>query len=119
VARMAAEVAQAQAAQAAGDWRGVGSANMRFHGGIVALADSPRLTAFFAQAMAELRLAFGLLDDPEQLHAPFLQDNAAILERLQAGDPMAAAARLADYLDRSERVVMTAFARLEHAAAQG
>lgn len=119
VLRMAEDVAQAHAAQAAGDWRGVGSANMRFHAGIVALADSPRLTVFFAQAMAELRLAFGLLDDPEQLHAPFLQDNAAILELLQGGDPQAAALRLANYLDRSERVVMTAFARREHAAAGG
>ncbi|CAM3071652.1 GntR family transcriptional regulator [Paracoccus nototheniae] len=119
IARMAGDVASARAASAAGDWQGVGSANMRFHAGIVALADSPRLTGFFAQTMAELRLAFGLLDDPEQLHAPFLQDNGAILDLLQQDQPLAAADRLAAYLDRSERVVMTAFARLEHGVAQG
>ncbi len=117
--RMAECVAQARAAREAGDWRGVGSANMGFHAAIVALTDSPRLTAFFAQAMAELRLAFGLLDSPEQLHAPFLQENGAILELLVAGDTAAAAARLADYLDRSERVVMSAFARLENGVTPG
>lgn len=119
VLRMAECVAQARAAREAGDWRGVGSANMAFHAAIVALTDSPRLTAFFGQAMAELRLAFGLLDDPEQLHAPFLQENGAILELLAAGDTAGAAARLADYLDRSERVVMSAFARLENGVARG
>jgi len=119
VLRMAEDVALARQAREAGDWRGVGSANMRFHAAIVALADSPRLTAFFAQAMAELRLAFGLLDSPEQLHAPFLQENGRILGLLQGGDTLAAADCLAAYLDRSERVVMAAFARLEHGAAQG
>ena len=69
--------------------------------------------------MAELRLAFGLLDSPEQLHAPFLQENGAILELVQQGDMEAAATRLADYLDRSERVVMTAFARLENGVTRG
>lgn len=112
VLAMAEAVAQARAAREAGDWRTVGSANMQFHGAIVALADSPRLAAFFAQAMAELRLAFGLLDSPERLHAPFLQENGAILSRLTQGDAAGAADSLARYLDQSERVVMAAFARI-------
>lgn len=116
---MANEVALARAARAAGDWRGVGSSNMRFHAAIVALADSPRLTHFFGQVMAELRLAFGGLDSPEQLHAPFLDENDQIVGLLRQGDTAAAAARLADYLDRSERVVMTAFARSHNAPPSG
>lgn len=116
VLRMTDAVADARTARDAADWRGVGSANMEFHAAIVALTDSPRLTAFFAQAVAELRLAFGLLDSPEQLHAPFLQENGAILDLLQDGDTKGAAARLAEYLDRSERVVMTVFARFENGA---
>jgi DNA-binding GntR family transcriptional regulator len=49
----------------AGRWQDVGSANMRFHQGVVALADSERLDALFAHLLAELRLAFGMLRDAE------------------------------------------------------
>jgi DNA-binding GntR family transcriptional regulator len=119
VPRMAEAVTEAVAARAAGDWRRVGSANMAFHSAIVALTDSPRLIAFFAQAVAELRLAFGLLDSPEQLYAPFLHENSIILDLLRAGETAEAATRLASYLDRSERVVMSAFARLENGALRG
>lgn len=112
VARMQEAVDHARLCQAAGDWRGVGSANMAFHAAIVALGDSPRLMAFHAQLAAELRLAFGLLDAPELLHGPFIDQNAQILQRLVAGDAAGAAALLGPYLDQSERAVMLAFARL-------
>lgn len=112
VASMRAAVAAAEAARERRDWRAVGSANMNFHAAIVALIDSPRLTAFSSQILAELRLAFGLLDDPELLHTPFIAQNAAILAKLEEGDPPGAAELLTGYLDRSERIVMAAFARL-------
>ena len=112
VASMRAAVAAAEAARERRDWRAVGSANMNFHAAIVALIDSPRLTAFSSQILAELRLAFGLLDDPELLHTPFIAQNAAILAKLEEGDPPGAAELLTSYLDRSERIVMAAFARL-------
>jgi DNA-binding GntR family transcriptional regulator len=50
-------------ARAAKDWVAVGTANMMFHTSIVELADSPRLLVFYGQISAELRLAFGLLND--------------------------------------------------------
>lgn len=112
VASMRAAVAVAEAARERGEWRAVGSANMSFHAAIVALMDSPRLTAFFSQIAAELRLAFGLLDDPELLHAPFIALNATLLATLEGGDPAGAAELLAHYLDRSERMVLAAFAKL-------
>ncbi|MDO1584966.1 GntR family transcriptional regulator [Rhizobium oryzicola] len=93
------------------NWVGVGSANMAFHAAIVDLADSPRLNAFYAQTAAELRLSFGLLDDPEFLHAPYLDLNLQILALLEEGKPAEAAALLGSYLDRSERTVLAAFAR--------
>ena len=111
-ARMRAAVERAERMAALPDWRAVGSANMDFHSAIVALADSPRLTAFFAQVSAELRLAFGLLDSPEMLHQPYIAQNRGIVERLEAGDPQGAAGMLDDYLTRSERTIMAAFARL-------
>ncbi|MDP5309204.1 GntR family transcriptional regulator [Paracoccus spongiarum] len=113
VAAMRAAVVAAEAARERGDWRAVGSANMVFHGAVVALIDSPRLTAFFAQVVAELRLAFGLLPDPELLHEPFIAENAAILAAVDRDDAKGAAKLLAGYLDRSEGVVLAAFARLE------
>lgn len=110
VARMQAAVRQAE--DAGQDWRVIGSANMEFHAAIVALTDSPRLMEFFAQVAAELRLAFGLLDSPELLHAPYVGRNAEILSLLQAGRPAEAAAALEVYLGESERTVLAAFARL-------
>jgi len=112
VARMRAAVVRARELRPIPDWRGVGSANMEFHAAIVALTDSPRLTRFFAQVIAELRLAFGLLDSPELLHAPYIPRNAEILGRLEAGDPAGASRLLEDYLNQSERAVLEAFARL-------
>lgn len=110
VARMQTAVRQAE--DAGQDWRVIGSANMEFHAAIVALTDSPRLMVFFAQVAAELRLAFGLLDSPELLHAPYVGRNAEILALLQAGRPAEAAAALETYLGESERTVLAAFARL-------
>jgi len=113
VARMVLAVQTADACRLTEDWIGVGSANMVFHAAIVDLADSPRLTTFFAQVTAELRLAFGLLDSPEMLHAPFIDANRQIVAALQDNTPELASERLAAYLDQSERVVMAAFARIE------
>jgi DNA-binding GntR family transcriptional regulator len=107
--RMAAAVATAREAHLVLDWRGVGNANMDFHSAIVDLADSPRLTAFFGNLAAELRLAFGLLDNPQWLHAPYIEMNAAILAKLQAGGMESAARQLESYLSQSERAVLAAF----------
>ncbi len=94
-----------------GDWRGVGTANMEFHQAIVELADSERLNEMFSHLLAELRLAFGLLNDPEFLHAPYVDSNVKIVELFEAGKPQEAAAALGDYLVHSERIVLAAYAR--------
>ncbi|ADU99385.1 GntR family transcriptional regulator [Alicycliphilus denitrificans] len=94
-----------------GDWRGVGTANMEFHQAIVELADSERLNEMFSHLLAELRLAFGLLNDPEFLHAPYVDSNVKIVELFEAGKPQEAAAVLNDYLVHSERIVLAAYAR--------
>ena len=68
-------VDRAKHARDAKDWLSVGSEDLAFHAAIVELADSPRLNNFFSQILAEIRLAFGLLPDPEFLHAPFIELN--------------------------------------------
>ncbi|MGE4482549.1 GntR family transcriptional regulator [Acidocella sp.] len=110
-ARMRAAVEQAMAARHLRNWHDVGSANMRFHAAIVDLADSVRLSAFYAQISAELRLSFFLLDDPELLHAPYVDMNADIVRRLETDQPRDAAIALESYLNQSERTLLAALAR--------
>lgn len=110
-AAMREAVEQALACSDQGDWPGVGTANMAFHRAIVALADSERLNAMFSRLMAELRLAFGRLRDPELLHRPYVAMNQGILQRYEAGDAAASAALLAEYLAQSERVMLAACGR--------
>lgn len=111
VARMEQAVQTGKQCQIAQDWIGMGSANMLFHAAIVELADSARLSEFYARIAAELRLSFGLLDNPELLHAPYVDQNAAILKLLVEGKPSEAAQALEAYLMLSERTVLAAFAR--------
>jgi DNA-binding GntR family transcriptional regulator len=113
VARMKTAVQHARAARDAKDWLTVGSQNMVFHAAIVDLADSQRLNVFYAQIAAELRLSFGLLDDPELLHAPYVDLNSAILEKLETGQTQEAATALETYLLQSERTVLAAFSRID------
>ena len=95
----------------AGDWLGVGTANMEFHMAIVELADSERLNNLFAHILVELRLAFGLLKDPEFLHAPYVDMNMKLLELIEAGKFAEGSAALNDYLVHSERIVLAVYAR--------
>ena len=93
------------------DWLGAGTANMEFHMAIVELADSERLNVMFSHLLAELRLAFGLLNDPEFLHAPYIEINVKILELFEEGALQESATTLNDYLVHSERIVLAVYAR--------
>lgn len=93
------------------DWPGAGTANMAFHMAVVELADSERLNQLFAPVLAELRLAFGMLQDAEFLHAPYVDMNTNILELTEAGEFGKAASALNDYLVHSERIVLAVYAR--------
>lgn len=109
--RMREAVEDAQQAREAKDWLRVGSANMAFHAAIVALSDSERLSAMFEDLAAELRLAFGMLDDPEYLHAPYVDLNARLLQMFMEGQTAVAARELEAYLVQSERMVLAVYAR--------
>ncbi len=113
VVRMRDAVDAARIARDVKNWSAVGSQNMVFHAAIVDLADSRRLNAFYAQIAAELRLSFGMLADPELLHAPYVDLNSAILEKLEAGMTSEAAVLLEAYLAQSERTVLAAFSRID------
>lgn len=109
VEQMRHAVALAHEMRDKGEWLKVGSADILFHNAIIKLADSPRLTTFFSQVSAELRLVFGLFDNPRDLHAPFIDKNADILKSVEKGDTKAASEKLVAYLDYAEKFIMTAY----------
>lgn len=111
IAKMKNAVEAARQARKNGKWLSVGSADIAFHAAIVELADSPRLSSFFAQILLELRLVFGLLQDPEYLHAPFVDQNQKLLEQVELGNFRTAAEMLDSYLLQAERFIMLAYAR--------
>lgn len=108
---LSAAVASALAARDSGDWAAVGTANMDFHRAIVSLADSARLDRVYANVSAELRLAFGIIDDPEYLHAPYVDRNVSVLRAHEEGRSTDAADELDAYLIQSERTLLAAYAR--------
>lgn len=112
--RMQQAVEHGQLARKAKDWRTVGSANMAFHSAIVALSDSQRLGTMFEHITAELRLAFGMLQEPEYLHAPYVDLNASVLQLFLEGQTAAAARELESYLVQSERMVLAVYAQHTH-----
>ncbi|MFB9480112.1 GntR family transcriptional regulator [Streptomyces filamentosus] len=108
---LAAAVAEGEAAALAADWRAVSTANIHFHRELVALAGSARTDELMRSVLAELRLAFHVVDDPRALHEPYLARNKEILEALRAGERAAAERLLARYLDDSRSRVTAACAR--------
>lgn len=111
IARMRLAVEAALGARDRDDWPRIATANIEFHRAIFELADSARLNRMYAQLTSELRLAFGLIDDPAYLHAPFLERNAAILDLLEAGSTEQASAALRDYLLLAERILLAGYER--------
>ncbi|HBY9716935.1 TPA: GntR family transcriptional regulator [Klebsiella aerogenes] len=110
VKRMRQAVEQELCLSTRGDWKGTGTANMAFHGAIVDLANSQRLSRFYSKILAELRLIFVMFNDPEHLHRPFITMNQSILSFVEEGDAPAAVVTLERYLGQSERMLLAAFA---------
>ncbi|MFF0557551.1 GntR family transcriptional regulator [Streptomyces sp. NPDC004266] len=108
---LAAAVAEGEAAARAADWTGVSTANIHFHRELVALAGSARTDELMRGVLAELRLAFHVVDDPRALHEPYLRRNREILDALRAGERASAERLLARYLDDSRTRVAAAYAR--------
>lgn len=98
---LADDVAAAERAVADGDWRAVGTADMRFHAHLVGLAGSRRLDEVTARLLAELRLAFSAVASPERLHAPYVGRNRELVAMLERGQVEPAARALDAYLDDS------------------
>ncbi|MER6915940.1 GntR family transcriptional regulator [Streptomyces sp. NPDC000594] len=112
LARLDAAVGGGERAALDEDWRGVSTANIHFHSELVALAGSARTDELMRSVLAELRLAFHVVDDPRGLHQPYLVRNRAILEALRSGDRTHAEGLLAQYLADSRAQLVEAYAGL-------
>lgn len=104
-------VAEGEHAMERADWRALGTADIRFHQALAALAGSPRVDELMRGILAELRLVFHGMDDPRRFHEPYLARNREILDRLEAGDPAGAAGLLTAYLDDAEQQIVAAYSR--------
>jgi DNA-binding GntR family transcriptional regulator len=106
-------VVEGEQAAADGRWRDVGTANMHLHQAIAGLSMSPRIEEFMRQLLAELRLAFHVMNDPKTFHAPYLTWHRRLIEPILAGDMDAAERMLHEYLDVAERQLLEAFSKLQ------
>ncbi|MEU8580106.1 GntR family transcriptional regulator [Streptomyces abikoensis] len=103
-----AAVAEAERAAADGDWRRVGSADLRFHRALAALTGSARVEEAMDRLLAELRLAFHEMPSPRRFHEPFVARNRSIARLLTEGAHERAEAELTTYLDDALAIVLDA-----------
>jgi DNA-binding GntR family transcriptional regulator len=104
-----AAVDTAEGAAAAGRWFEVRTADLHFHQAVAALANSPRVDELMRRALAELRLIFHAMADPQQFHAPYLQRNRVIAEAIMLGQGDAAEQELMAYLADAERQILDVY----------
>lgn len=104
-------VTAGEAAGAAGDWVGAGTANLRFHSTLVGAHGSARIEAFFRRLMTEMRLGFLALADPRTFHAPYLAQNRMIADKIIGGRYAEARAHLTAYLEEAKAQVAAAVAK--------
>ncbi|MGH3276838.1 MAG: GntR family transcriptional regulator [Streptosporangiaceae bacterium] len=104
-----AAVEAAENAASAGRWFEVRTADLHFHQAVAALAGSPRVDELMRRALAELRLIFHAMADPEQFHAPYLQRNRVIADLIMLGDGDAAERELLSYLAEAESQILDVY----------
>jgi DNA-binding GntR family transcriptional regulator len=102
-------VAEGEAASGAGDWQAFRSADLHFHQAVAGLAGSPRVDELMRRALAELRLVFHVMKDPEDFHRPFVAKNRVIGQLIADGDGPAAERELLAYLADAERTLVAAY----------
>lgn len=109
---LAAHLHDGQQAADAQRWRDVGTVNIRFHQGIARLLGSRRVDDTMQRLLAELRLAFHVMDDdPRALHGPYLPRNQRILQLIQDDELDTAEHELDTYLADAEQQLIAAYQR--------
>jgi DNA-binding GntR family transcriptional regulator len=106
---VSAAVEDAEAAVERGAWLEVRTADLHFHQAIGRLAQSPRIDELMSRALAELRLAFHAMTDPEQFHRPYVERNRLIAGLVNAGRGREAERELRAYLTDAEGQLLAAY----------
>lgn len=106
---VAAAVAAGERATHQRKWNDLGTANIHFHQAVAGLAGSERTDDLMRGVLAELRLAFHVMDDPRRFYEPYLSRNREILKTLESGDAAAAERMLGFYLADSRRQLTEAY----------
>jgi DNA-binding GntR family transcriptional regulator len=101
-------VEDAERVAAAGDWREVGTVNLRFHEELVAFLASPRRSRFFHALMTEMRLGFCAISDFRELHEPYVHWNRRLRDMLAAGELKGVRRELEGYLAKAEQQISEA-----------
>ena len=104
-------VASAEASMRRADWRLVSTLNLEFHQRLVGVRGSPRLDAFFANLLAELRLAFASVADQAEFLSPYVGGNRRLCDLVVARRWEESVTELEAYLERSEQTVLDAVRR--------
>jgi len=104
-----AAVEDGEKAAAAGAWLDVRTADLHFHQAIGALAQSPRVDEMMRRALAELRLVFHAMTDPEQFHGPYIRRNRVIAGLVDAGRGEEAEQELYAYLTDAEGQLLAVY----------
>ena len=110
-----AEVEAAESAASRGEWDKVVTANMHFHQCLVRLSESRRLHDVTRRLLAELRLVFHVVANPQVLHEGYVRRNRALLDLLEAGQVIQAADELERYFRDAEEELLEAY-RSRHRA---
>jgi DNA-binding GntR family transcriptional regulator len=106
---MHAQVEAAESAASRGEWNEVVTANMHFHQSLVGLAGSRRIQDLTRRLLAELRLVFYVVDNPQALHEGYVRRNRGLLDLLDKGEVAAAADELERYLQDSQVELLAAY----------
>lgn len=94
-------------------WHQALTGSLYVHTAIVALHDSARMSRFFAQQLAQLRIAFWALPMETEVQTQWVIRDRDIAELLLSGRRDEAAERLMQYLEDSETHVIDAFRALD------
>lgn len=109
LSRVRLAVTEGLAARERVDWPAVGTANMHFHLAVAGLMRNARLNAVMGQLLVEMRLAFHVMNPPEDFYAPYLDENERICRLMEAGQAEEAAETMEGYLHRACEQLVRAF----------
>ena len=111
-------VDSAEVYAAAGQWLDVRTEDLRFHQAIAGLVGSSRVDELMGRALAELRLIFHAMEEPEQFHRPYLERHRSIAGSIMRGDGETAERDLLSYLADAEAQILASYDVPSLAAAQ-